>query len=1289
MNLRPSSNLRIFYRGVAIGLALLLCLPPPDLFAASTSSRSIFSGKRPNYEATRQRNLQELEQRQQMGRPRPQLPAPRRSQVVSLSAVEDLSAVHVPPEYGHVLEAWTPKERGQGTWDKGRNTNDQRLTTSDSPTVILLQDLHTQYDAQKAEGSVLEHLYRTYGVRHVASEGTAAPFALAFFQQFPRAKTDRTLVADAFLRLGEMTGHEYQAITQQLPVQMQGVEEEALYQEHLALFREILAQQAEARQAVEAIGRSLETVGQAVASQSVRQLLADEKRFADDRIPLPQYVELLLRRARGVRLDADALAPSLVGMSRVAQLEATLPPRDLIAQQQQAFLAALQQAVEARGAASQRQRVATLIAQLRDSSVGTAYALERLVASAQEFSIALSDYPAVEAFAEYLHLSHAVQAHNVYPELDRLLKALGEALARSEPERRWWQARHTHRLLADAVSAELTRSQWHDYQASSSNPQALAAFCAEQGQPIAADITPLVAMQPLVARFYELAEQRDRALVENTLRWLEEGGRGTGDKGQTAGGSRQTAGGSGARLVTNDQRLTTNDERSQAAALLIAGGFHTEGITALLRQRQVPYVVVAPTVEGELDQTLYHRLIRGETASLPELVAAARASRRAGTLLPDTSVMTTKSDAAKIWFVAIAAFVLVGAISGVTLNEIITQAPDILGPQAPQFTDLVQHLATQPDLPHDQLLAMLQDAVVGSSTVSQIGEGVILKVSQLPMTTAVATVPIGTLDAKSFLEALGRRMPGRIAAVVDLVWGAVQLQKYSSDSRRSAVIEDRTHEQVARFLLDVYRQASPSRRQDIAEVIERLTNLLTEDPTCRQLLLLEGQLSLPRGVETDYILDHFRKALDFQAGDRQDLILSQRHEQIATDALAARFFEIWRRWAAAQAWKEYMTAERVKQIRQRRADILETPVDQLTIVVTGAAGFVGSRAIEVLQDMIEGKRDAKWLQEALRERGLSEGDLDKVRIVAVDNFSVGNQWKIEAAQRYRPSGSQVAMHRGDFRFDDFIDQFETAWGAKCHRAIFLHFGAYTDMGSSGQAPALVHAVNVVGTLKVEELAVKHAAKYVGVSTFFTVKGPPLADDGTLGLISEQTPQSATHYYGASKAVTEVLTRIAERELGLRQTVVAYPYVIGPMQGEVKDRQIVGKVWLSTAFARGITKYLETLKSWMAGDRRQPAPIPEQLVMFKASQDPHYPDNEQGSANDYLSDSEAAEAALTAIDQRHDGKFVRVGSGRGITTAAFYRGFAERFVPADGEELAQHGAGLAGVVAELVSDHRKC
>jgi hypothetical protein len=94
---------------------------------------------------------------------------------LSLSALQDLSAITVPQEAGQILEVWQPEGSRSSLVVSDQHPNDQRPTTNDSPTVILLQDLHTQPDAQRAEARILEHLATTYRIRRVASEGAWTP----------------------------------------------------------------------------------------------------------------------------------------------------------------------------------------------------------------------------------------------------------------------------------------------------------------------------------------------------------------------------------------------------------------------------------------------------------------------------------------------------------------------------------------------------------------------------------------------------------------------------------------------------------------------------------------------------------------------------------------------------------------------------------------------------------------------------------------------------------------------------------------------------------------------------------------------------------------------------------------------------------------------------------------------------------------------------------------------------------------------------------------------------------
>ncbi len=627
MTLRSQSNLQMFYRGIAAGLALMLCLPAPDLLA-QPSAKSIFAGKQASHGAVRQRNLQELNAKQGMvGKEKPSTDHGASSVVpskpLSLASLQDLSALNIPQEDGQILEVWQPdtRDEGQVVGDETPGDAVPSLVTrppspGSRPTVILLQDLHTQPEAQKAEGNILQHLFKTYNVRFVASEGAADPFDLEFFQQFPQDKELRTRVAETFLQLGEMTGHEYQAIVEQLPVAMQGVDDPALYTEDLEVFRSALARQLAVQQALEAVGGALRSIEASVVHESLQALLLDERRFEQGTLALPDYASRLLAITQRIGVDADALAPNVVQLLRLAAMEKALPLRDEIHRQQQALVQAVTEAAQAAGHRAQAPALAELLRRLQAGQVGTAYAFERLTQLAAESGVALEEYPAVQVFAEYLHQSRSLQTHALMAELDRLMATLGDRLAQTDDERAWWTLCRTHRLFIDAIGLTLTRVQLAAYRQQRSSFASIVEFCAAHGHRVEDELSVVDAFLPTIERFYELAEQRDRAMVDNTLRWVQE---------QATGGEGQ------ARPAAQTD-----------AVLLIAGGFHTEGMTALLRERQVPYVVVTPTAAGALDEALYHRLVEGKTASIEEWFAVARASGVSHAMVAPESFATVR-----------------------------------------------------------------------------------------------------------------------------------------------------------------------------------------------------------------------------------------------------------------------------------------------------------------------------------------------------------------------------------------------------------------------------------------------------------------------------------------------------------------------------------------------------------------------------------------------------------------------------------------------------------------------
>ncbi|MBU4589868.1 MAG: hypothetical protein KKG01_02980, partial [Candidatus Omnitrophica bacterium] len=82
--------------------------------------------------------------------------------------------------------------------------------------------------------------------------------------------------------------------------------------------------------------------------------------------------------------------------------------------------------------------------------------------------------------------------------------------------------------------------------------------------------------------FYTTVKQRDIAMVENSLSEIE--------------------------------------KRNTRVAALVSGGFHTKGITSLLREKGYSYIVVSPYSSTDIDEGNYHYLLSGQRKPLSELV---------------------------------------------------------------------------------------------------------------------------------------------------------------------------------------------------------------------------------------------------------------------------------------------------------------------------------------------------------------------------------------------------------------------------------------------------------------------------------------------------------------------------------------------------------------------------------------------------------------------------------------------------------------------------------------------
>ena len=200
---------------------------------AASSSRSLFKNKRPDYKAIQEERVRMIEKKKDTLSGKKQTKrSPYKqdsSHKINLSALQDLYSIYIPDLLGRVTEVYD----GRGTIDEGRKTIDEERL------VVLIQDLHTNPEAQLNLAGILELLIKDYKLDLVCSEGADGVVDTSSVSSFPDYEV-REKIAQLFVHSGELTGEEYLSITKYPDLPIWGIEDRNIYFENIIQFNKIM-----------------------------------------------------------------------------------------------------------------------------------------------------------------------------------------------------------------------------------------------------------------------------------------------------------------------------------------------------------------------------------------------------------------------------------------------------------------------------------------------------------------------------------------------------------------------------------------------------------------------------------------------------------------------------------------------------------------------------------------------------------------------------------------------------------------------------------------------------------------------------------------------------------------------------------------------------------------------------------------------------------------------------------------------------------------------------------------
>ena len=463
----------------------------------------------------------------------------------------NLARIRIPDDYGIIKEI--------------HNTGSPRV-------IINIQDAHSNLGAQESINKILEVLENEYSLKMVSLEGARGDIDTSLFQSHPDDKA-RTEIADYFLGRGKINAAEYYKISKDSPVKLYGSEDPSLYRANVDVYIKSLQNKGQVHKAIITLKKAISDLKHRAYSKALKQL--DEKKwmYRTDNISFKEYWRYLGRLAHSQRVDI-ADYPNVKALIEASEVE---------------------DRVDFKAAESERQALIELLGKTLSKSD-----MERLLSESMSFrlgriessvfhnhlrdfalscGIDISLYPNLSLYTDYVNMHSDVIIDELFIELDDLVFGIQDKLFRNDDERLLADISRRADILIDLLDAKIVNRDFAYYNSRKKDfiPQNIAHEMAGLmvKHNVSANLVPEMRViseaLPHVERFYDLAARRDLAMVENTLAEME------------------------------------RDNRSFAA--LITGGFHTEGISRILREKNISYIVVLPKFSKSALERPYEDII--------------------------------------------------------------------------------------------------------------------------------------------------------------------------------------------------------------------------------------------------------------------------------------------------------------------------------------------------------------------------------------------------------------------------------------------------------------------------------------------------------------------------------------------------------------------------------------------------------------------------------------------------------------------------------------------------------
>jgi len=455
-----------------------------------------------------------------------------------------------------------------------KETYQSHTSSRQSPSIIFhIQDVHSNYEAQKNLANILEYLIETYGVDLILVEGGITDKDFSYIRDWASLE-ERKEKAEELLKEGIISGETYVDIASDFPLKFQGIEDKGLYEENMEIYLKVDTFRKEALKQVQEFRDIAERLKKFIYTNRLRQFDKYKMGYKSEEVELVEYLEYLTETASREDLLLTSF-PNHAILLKTAHLEKGID-FDRVEKERDKLIERLNSLLSKNDL--NRLVIKSLNFKEGKISEGEFYSYLRDLATQKK--ITMKRHKNLDRYIEYIKTFEELGSNELFEEINEIEDIISIALCKNDEQKELFKISKNLLVLESFMLLKLAPEDFDYYKKNKKdfNMKAWKDFFNYHSKrfhlksTIPEDTSVVDNNFDTLKSFYETAFKRDRAFLKNSLKKME--------------------------------------KERRRLAVLIAGGFHTQNLTRLFMADNISYVVITPKLIQETDDRLYDRILK-------------------------------------------------------------------------------------------------------------------------------------------------------------------------------------------------------------------------------------------------------------------------------------------------------------------------------------------------------------------------------------------------------------------------------------------------------------------------------------------------------------------------------------------------------------------------------------------------------------------------------------------------------------------------------------------------------